>query len=171
MPLLLLAYILNYLDRGNIGFAAGILSLGYCTFEIPSNLTLYRHDSSVWIARDRAGVCHVAVAGRSPGSATWLTLEQRIAVENRIGAEPRHKKVKHFGAALKDTRVLLLALIQFGFTTGSYGVGIWLPQIIKAHFRFNRTLPDRRRRDADLGGAGRVDCSGNLILTDFFRLD
>jgi len=27
--------------------------------------------------------------------------------------------------------VLLLTLSQFGFTAGSYGVGIWLPQIIK----------------------------------------
>jgi nitrate/nitrite transporter NarK len=27
--------------------------------------------------------------------------------------------------------VLILAVAQFGFTAGSYGVGIWLPQIIK----------------------------------------
>ena len=69
MPLLTIAYILNYLDRGNIGFAAlqmnkelgltaaqfgfgaGILSLGYCVFEIPSNLALYRFGARVWIAR------------------------------------------------------------------------------------------------------------------------
>lgn len=69
MPLLLMAYILNYLDRSNIGFAAfqmnkelgltsaqfgfgaGILSLGYCTFEIPSNLALYRFGARVWIGR------------------------------------------------------------------------------------------------------------------------
>lgn len=55
MLLLTIGYIINYLDRGNIGFAAlqmnkklglsaaqfgvgaGILSLCYCTFEIPSN--------------------------------------------------------------------------------------------------------------------------------------
>src|SRR5271156_2971585 len=60
MPLLTIAYILNYLDRSNIGFAAlqmnrqlgltaaqfgvgaGILSVGYCAFEMPSNLALYR---------------------------------------------------------------------------------------------------------------------------------
>jgi ACS family tartrate transporter-like MFS transporter len=69
MPLLTVSYILNYLDRGNIGFAAlqmnhqlglsaaqfgfgaGILSLGYCTFEIPSNLALYRFGARKWIAR------------------------------------------------------------------------------------------------------------------------
>ena len=69
VPLLIVAYILNYLDRGNIGFAAlqmnrevglsagqfglgaGILSVGYCGFEIPSNLALYRFGARVWIAR------------------------------------------------------------------------------------------------------------------------
>jgi hypothetical protein len=69
MPLLTIGYILNYLDRSNIGFAAlqmnkelgltsaqfgvgaGILSLGYCAFEIPSNLLLYRFGARVWIAR------------------------------------------------------------------------------------------------------------------------
>ncbi len=69
MPLLTVAYILNYLDRSNIGFAAlqmnkelglsasqfgfgaGILSLGYCMFEIPSNMALYRFGARVWIAR------------------------------------------------------------------------------------------------------------------------
>lgn len=67
MPLLLVAYILNYLDRGNIGFAAlqmnkelrltaaqfgfgaGILSLDYCIFEIQSDLALYRYGARVWI--------------------------------------------------------------------------------------------------------------------------
>jgi MFS transporter, ACS family, tartrate transporter len=56
LPVLTLAYIVNYLDRTNIGFAAltmnkdigltatqfgygaGILFAGYCVFEIPSNL-------------------------------------------------------------------------------------------------------------------------------------
>jgi MFS family permease len=33
--------------------------------------------------------------------------------------------------ALKDSRVLILAAIQFGFTLGSYGIGIWLPLMLK----------------------------------------
>jgi MFS transporter, ACS family, tartrate transporter len=36
-------------------------------------------------------------------------------------------------AALADTRVLSLAAIQFGFTMGSYGIGIWLPLILKEY--------------------------------------
>lgn len=35
--------------------------------------------------------------------------------------------------ALKDSRVLLLAATQFGFVLGSYGIGIWLPLILKGH--------------------------------------
>lgn len=255
MPLLTIAYILNYLDRGNIGFAAlemnkaigltpgqfglgaGILSLGYCGFEIPSNLALYHFGARIWIARIMITWGLVAAAGAlisgpssfyavrlllgiaeagffpgvtflvsqwfpaeyrarmlaffllgipissiiggplsgallgldhlgglsgwqwmfiiegvpativgflllytladSPATATWLTPEQRAAVERRITAEPRHKAVTHFRAALRDKRVMILALIQFGFTTGSYGVSIWVPQIIKAHVHSN----------------------------------
>jgi ACS family tartrate transporter-like MFS transporter len=71
--------------------------------------------------------------------------------------------------------VLILALIQFGFTTGSYGVGIWLPQIIKTHFHANLTVgfvsagPYVIASIAMLLWAGVVDRSGkrigNLVLT------
>src|SRR6202048_1254457 len=61
VPLLTIAYLFNYLDRTSLGFAAltmnkalalspgqfglaaGIFFLGYTTFEIPSNLMLYRY--------------------------------------------------------------------------------------------------------------------------------
>jgi len=71
--------------------------------------------------------------------------------------------------------VLILALIQFGFTTGSYGVGIWLPQIIKGHFHSNLTVgfvsagPYVIASIAMLLWAGKVDRSGkrigNLVVT------
>jgi ACS family tartrate transporter-like MFS transporter len=69
LPLLTVAYIINYLDRTNISFAAltmnkdlglsatqygrgaGIFFLSYCLFEIPSNLALYRFGARLWIAR------------------------------------------------------------------------------------------------------------------------
>src|ERR1700751_4861986 len=69
LPILTLAYIVNYLDRTNIGFAAltmnaqigltatqfgfgaGFLFAGYCVFEVPSNLALYRFGARAWIAR------------------------------------------------------------------------------------------------------------------------
>jgi ACS family tartrate transporter-like MFS transporter len=69
LPVLVLSYIFNYIDRTNIavagltmnhdigltasqfGYGAGILFLGYCLFEVPSNLLLYRFGARLWIAR------------------------------------------------------------------------------------------------------------------------
>ncbi|MFK3940177.1 MFS transporter [Pseudomonas monteilii] len=69
VPLLALAYFFNYLDRTNVGFAAltmnddlgltasqfgfaaGIFYVGYCVFEVPSNLALYRFGARRWLAR------------------------------------------------------------------------------------------------------------------------
>jgi ACS family tartrate transporter-like MFS transporter len=69
IPFLFLLYILNFLDRVNVGFAAlemnrdlgfgpavygfgaGVFFIGYCLFEVPSNLVLYRTGARLWIAR------------------------------------------------------------------------------------------------------------------------
>src|SRR5579863_2592350 len=68
-PLLLLCYVVAYLDRVNVGFAklqmaadlqlsdtvyglgAGIFFIGYFFFEVPSNLILHRVGARIWIAR------------------------------------------------------------------------------------------------------------------------
>ncbi|MBU3678538.1 MAG: MFS transporter [Candidatus Kapabacteria bacterium] len=69
VPILLISYVVSFLDRVNIGFAklqmagelgysdavygfgAGIFFLGYFIFEVPSNLILERVGARVWIAR------------------------------------------------------------------------------------------------------------------------
>jgi MFS family permease len=69
MPFLLLAYLICYIDRVNVGFAAlqmnkavgidpktyglgaGIFFLGYFIFEVPSNLALQKFGARKWIAR------------------------------------------------------------------------------------------------------------------------
>src|ERR1700693_6039498 len=69
MPFLLFAYLLCYIDRVNVGFAAlqmnkavgidpktfglgaGIFFVGYFIFEVPSNLALERFGARTWIAR------------------------------------------------------------------------------------------------------------------------
>jgi MFS family permease len=249
MPLLIAAYVLNYLDRNNLGFAAlkmnaelgltatqfgraaGILFLGYCFFEVPSNIALYRVGPRIWLARIMItwglisaatifvtgplslyvlrfflgvaeagffpgvafylgtwfpsayrtrmiawfmvavpissvvagptsgellrmdgiwglagwkwlflleglpvvvlGVVALKVLADRPEEATWLTDVERAVVRDRIGGERREREVRHLGAALKDVRVLILAGVQFGFLVGSYGVGLFLPQILK----------------------------------------
>ena len=69
IPFIFLCYVIAYIDRVNIGFAAtelqrdlgltdavfglggGLFFLGYCLFEIPSNLILERVGARLWIAR------------------------------------------------------------------------------------------------------------------------
>jgi MFS transporter, ACS family, tartrate transporter len=258
VPLLTLAYVINYLDRTNIGFAAltmnkdlaltatefgfgaGILFLGYTVFEIPSNLALYRFGARRWIARIMITwglisaatafvtgtnsyyfarfALGVAEAGFFPGvayylaawfptqyrtrmlawflvaipvssliggpisglilemdgiwglkgwqwlfiieglpavllgfvvlgvladkpeTATWLTAEEQAALTGMLAQEQRERPKSSFVSALTDIRVIILAVVQFGFTLGSYGVGIFLPQIIKGSGLSNLTV-------------------------------
>jgi MFS transporter, ACS family, tartrate transporter len=69
LPFLFLIYIFNFLDRTNVaiaalqmnrdlgfsatayGFGAGIFSLGYALFEVPSTLVLARVGARLWISR------------------------------------------------------------------------------------------------------------------------
>jgi ACS family tartrate transporter-like MFS transporter len=67
MPLIIIAYIINYLDRTNVGFAAltmnrelgfspsvygfgaGLFFFSYSLFQVPANLTLHRVGARRWI--------------------------------------------------------------------------------------------------------------------------
>ncbi|MFJ4346588.1 MFS transporter [Pseudomonas sp. NPDC089401] len=251
IPLLALAYFFNYLDRTSVGYAAlqmtdqlgltaaqfglgaGIMFVGYCLCEVPSNLAMYRFGARLWMARIMitwglaaaatalvVGPCSfylirfvlgVAEAGFFPGviffltlwfpihyrtrvlawftvatpisflvggplsiwllqmhgawglagwqwmflveglpacvlglitlkvlanrpaEAKWLTVEERNALDKLLATEAGSSRKSHaFKGALKDPRVWLLSSITFSFTIGTYGIGIWLPQMLKA---------------------------------------
>jgi ACS family tartrate transporter-like MFS transporter len=92
LPLLFVLYVVAYLDRINVGFAAltmnhelglssgqyGLLSgmffCGYFLFELPSNLILERIGARVWIARILISWGVVALATGFAHSATQLYL-------------------------------------------------------------------------------------------------
>ena len=251
VPLLTIAYLFNYLDRTSLGFAAltmnkqlglspsqfglaaGIFFLGYSSFEIPSNLMLYRFGARRWLARIMISwgivstamvfvvgpnsfyalrlLLGIAEAGFFPGvtfflaawfpiqfrtrmlawfligiplsslvggpicglllqmegiwglagwqwlfigvslpciplglltlrwladrpeTATWLTPDERDALDHTLSSEVRERSPTSWLAAVQDTRVLILAAIQFGFTLASYGIGIFLPLILKEY--------------------------------------
>ncbi len=249
MPILTLAFVFNYIDRTSVGFAgltmnkdlgltatefgwaAGVLFIGYCVFEIPSNLALHRFGARRWLARIMISwglaaaatafvigpnsfyaarfVLGVAEAGFFPGAAYllacwfpahyrtrvlallsmavplssviggpfsvlllelnglaglkgwqwmflvqglpacllgilvlvlirdtpqeahWLSPNERDAVISMLEEERRDRPTVSLRAVFTDPRVLMLAAIQFGFVVCSYGVGIWLPMILK----------------------------------------
>jgi MFS family permease len=251
LPVLTIAYVLNYLDRTSVGFAAltmnrdigltayqfgwgaGLLFASYSVFEIPSNLVLYRYGARRWIARimitwgiaaaanafvvgpnsfyivrlvlgaaeagffpgitfflaawfpaqyrarvlawflvaipvssviggpvsglllqmdglmglagwqwmfiieglpaSIAGFFILGLLSDRPEDAQWLSADERAAMVAMLAEEQRDRARHSFWPALKDVRVLILAAIQFGYTLGSYGIGIWLPQILKTH--------------------------------------
>jgi MFS transporter, ACS family, tartrate transporter len=258
VPLLTIAYLFNYLDRTSLGFAAltmnkqlgvspsqfglaaGIFFLGYSTFEIPSNLLLYRVGARRWLARIMIswGIVSAAnafvvgphsfygvrlllgimEAGFFPGvtfflaawfpaqyrtrmlawflvgiplssligapvcgqllqmdgiwglagwqwlfllvslpcvplgiltfflladrpqTASWLTAQERDALNTVLASEVRERPHTSLLAALKDPRVLICTAIQFGFTLGSYGIGIWMPLMLKEYHLANTAI-------------------------------
>jgi MFS transporter, ACS family, tartrate transporter len=288
LPVLTIAYVLNYLDRTSVGFAAltmnrdigltayqfgwgaGLLFASYSICEIPSNLILYRFGARRWIARIMITwgiaaaanafvvgpnsfyvvrlVLGAAEAGFFPGitfflaawfparyrarvlawflvaipvssviggpvsglllqmdglmgfagwqwmfiieglpaciagffilgllsdrpeDAAWLNAEERAAMVAMLAEEQRDRVRHSFWLALKDVRVLILAFIQFGYTLGSYGIGIWLPQILKTHglsnlaVGFVSAVPYLFASVAMLVWAAYVDRTGQKIL-------
>jgi ACS family tartrate transporter-like MFS transporter len=72
-----------------------------------------------------------------PETATWLTPDERNALDHTLTSEVRERSPASWLAALQDTRVLILAVIQFGFTLASYGIGIFLPLILKEYHLSN----------------------------------
>ena len=105
-----------------------------------------------------------------PRDATWLSAGERDALVEMLAKEPRDKPRQTLVAALRDPRVLLLAAIQFGFVLGSYGIGIWLPSILKGHglatvwIGYVSTVPYIAAVAGMLLWARRVDRSGRKIL-------
>ena len=90
IPLIFVLYMISYLDRANIGyaalqmnaelalsseafgFAAGVFFIGYFLFEVPSNMALARFGARIWIARILITWGAVAVASAFVQTANQL---------------------------------------------------------------------------------------------------
>ncbi len=126
VPFIFICYVVAYIDRVNIGFAAtelqrdlglsdaayglggGLFFLGYCLFEIPSNLIMDRVGARIWIARIMIGwglvsmammfvvgqwsfyamrvLLGIAEAGFFPGMVLYLTYWVPAAERAKTGA-------------------------------------------------------------------------------------
>jgi MFS family permease len=81
-----------------------------------------------------AGVTYFYLTDR-PGEARWLAQGERTWLSGRLAAERAQREAVHDPSvweAIIHIRVWGLALVYFGAVAGLYGVGFWLPQIVKA---------------------------------------
>jgi ACS family tartrate transporter-like MFS transporter len=65
-----------------------------------------------------------------PEDARWMTADEKAIIKAQLAAEPPHKH-NALWPMLRDPRVWLLAIPDFGIVLSTYGVGLWLPQIVK----------------------------------------
>ena len=70
-----------------------------------------------------------------PADATWLAADERNWLADRLTLERKQREaVKEFtvGQALVNPHVIGLSLVYFGAVATNYGLGFFLPQIVKA---------------------------------------
>jgi D-galactonate transporter len=109
-----------------------------------------------WILKDLNGVSHLAgwqwlflvtgipssIAGLAtlfflsdePTQARWLSADEKKMVLARLQEEEQTKTDKgshRLVDAFRSPAVWLFCLVYFGLTAGNYGIGFWLPQVIK----------------------------------------
>lgn len=64
--------------------------------------------------------------------AKWLSADEKKLLQREIDGEAEHAESRSTWQAFGNTKVWLLCLAYFGFVMGLYGVGFWLPSLIKA---------------------------------------
>jgi hypothetical protein len=71
----------------------------------------------------------------APDKATWFKPEQRDWLVKEMAAEagsPEHHSLKEVLGTLISWKVMRLALVYFGLTTGLYGIELWMPQMLQS---------------------------------------
>jgi ACS family tartrate transporter-like MFS transporter len=79
----------------------------------------------------------------TPAQVRWLDEPERAWLDDRIRSEKREAQDRHgigLGQALLHPVVWQLALIMFTCQTGSYGLTLWMPQILKGLSGFSDLL-------------------------------
>jgi MFS family permease len=79
------------------------------------------------------GIAMFVLMADGPQGASWLTQQEKDHVINRVSSEPKQRERRHLLESLKDSRVVMMAAIEFCFLVGSYGISIFMPLIFKTH--------------------------------------
>ncbi len=121
------------------------------------------------------GLAITILLADEPETAAWLDPKEKAALSEMLAAEPRERVREGMGETFKDPRVIVCALVQFGFTLGSYGILYWMPKILQSGGLSNiavgvlTAIPYAFATAAMLWWALLVDASGrkisNLTLT------
>ena len=116
-PLLLLCYVVAYLDRVNVGFAklqmasdlnlsdtvyglgAGIFFFGYFLFEVPSNIILHKVGARVWIARIMASLMPCRSCGLQRNA--WRSSPAAPANSESTSAPPTSTRAATYSLATR----------------------------------------------------------------------
>jgi ACS family tartrate transporter-like MFS transporter len=80
------------------------------------------------------GLACFTVLTDTPSQAKWLTTTERTWLLQTLERERAALQLRHsysLTQVLTNGRVLVLAAINFCYIVGTYGVGVWLPQVVK----------------------------------------
>lgn len=64
--------------------------------------------------------------------AKWLSTEEKSLLARNLVADEQSVQSHSFKEALREPKVWILSIVYFGIVMGLYGVGFWLPTLIKA---------------------------------------
>lgn len=81
------------------------------------------------------GIYTLKVLPDRPKDAAWLTAEEKEWLETTLAAERAQKTGRNkmsVGQTLRNGRIWLLTLVYLCLVTGLYGIGFWLPQVVKS---------------------------------------
>jgi ACS family tartrate transporter-like MFS transporter len=80
------------------------------------------------------GFVVLRVLDERPDAAAWLTGEERDVLKTSLAADATARVGQELAvsAVLRNPGVWLLAIVYFTIPVATYGLGFWLPQIIKA---------------------------------------
>jgi ACS family tartrate transporter-like MFS transporter len=69
-----------------------------------------------------------------PEIATWLSDEQRTWLVDQLASEerPQPRDASSIFSALTQVRVWMLVVVYLGVTTSAYGIGLWLPSLLRS---------------------------------------
>ncbi|HUD34052.1 MAG TPA: MFS transporter [Variovorax sp.] len=66
------------------------------------------------------------------GDATWLSAEEKRMLQRNVDAGQAQVESHSALGAFRNPRVWILSAAYFGFIMGLYGIGFWLPSLVKA---------------------------------------